>query len=223
MRRPDRLRWFVLRVAIWLLLFYGLWLLIAPYLLQSLWLLSDTLWPQMFFSSERARIDIVEAGWRVHTAWPIASPADGTSSQAVTMIGQNSLKRMVSGFPLLMALLLATRGITVLRTLAALGCLWLISWLTITAALWHSLVVISGTHSEFFTAVRPPPYTVLTEAAPMWQFYLSGYLMYLAHLIIPFLAPVMLWAVLMRRHVTLMVMRLQSLHRARKTAQAITA
>lgn len=213
MPRTEHLRWFVARVAAALLLSYGAWVFVEPYVLRGMWIAADLLWPPLFFDSERARIDPTPTGWVIRTAWPIAAQAGQAATLAVTSIDQTSLKHMLSGFPMLLALMLATRGRSLAKILMALASMALISWLTITASIWHRLIVMSGTHSEFFTAVQPPPYKLLIEPAPMWQFYLSGYLMYLALLVIPFVAPLILWAALMRRQVRRMVLRLQRRYR----------
>lgn len=203
-----------LRLAVCLPVAYALWLGLAQLpALNSLWVLAELVWPKVFHGG-LLRIDPLDAGWRIHTGWPLVPGADGRRNALILLIDQASLRRMVSGFPLLLALLLATYKPTLRLVLGGLSALWIVSWLTITAYAWHRLAIASGLPASFVDpSFSPPPFRLTIQPYPLWEYYLSGYLMYLALLVVPFIAPIVIWAALCQARLRITIGHLQQQYR----------
>lgn len=211
---PERTYRVALRLGVCLIGAYALWLGLAQFpALSSLWVLSDLIWPNIFHGGLK-RIDPIDAGWRIHSGWPLAPGQGGRREALILMIDQSALRRMVSGFPLLIALLLATPKPTLKRVMLGLLVLWIISWLAITAYVWHRLAIASGLPASFIDpSFSPPPFRLAMQPYPLWEYYLSGYLMYLALLVVPFVAPIIIWAALCQDRLRSMTQDIQQRYR----------
>jgi hypothetical protein len=214
MSPPERTHRVALRLALCLIGAYALWFGLAQLpALDSLWVLAELVWPKLFHGG-LLRIDPLDVGWRIHSGWLPAAGPDERGGALILLIDQSALKRIVSGFPLLLALLLATRKPTPKRVLLGLSVLWIISWLAITSYAWHRLAIASGLHTSFVDpSFSPPPFRLAMQAYPTWEVYLSGYLMYLAVLVVPFIAPIVIWAALCHAHLRSTMQDLQQRYR----------
>ena len=214
MRRPERLRWFALRLWLWLVVSYGAWHWMEPWVVDSLWKVSDQVWPGLFRGGLLS-VEPRETLWLIRTGWPVVTEPGAPTERATTAVPLLIVRRMVSGFPLLMALMLAVlvtrkRIPRIQAMLAAMSVWWLVSWASVTGYAWHLLSVLRNARTSYIDpSLVPPPFQLTVEAYPMWEYYLSGYVMYLSLLIVPVVAPVIIWAWVCRRQVMRLVLRLR--------------
>ncbi len=201
-QQPERLSSFVLKLVLALVLAFVAWAYVEPFLMTGLFALSQALWPTMFFDSPGAHLSLQAEAWRLHTGWPLLTASGQPTRAALAMIELRTIRRTLGGFPLLAALLAVSSARRPGRIAIGASLLFAAAWLSTTAIAWHTLVIMRGTEVSFIDASDvPPPFRLAMAAAPHWQYYLSGYLKYLAVLTIPFVAPVLLWAALCRREV----------------------
>lgn len=211
MPRPDARRPFLLRAALLLPLAFVFWHWARLPVLGAFQGLADALWPSLFPHGLAWVEATGDAGWVVHTGWPV-SPAAG--QRLLVVLELRTLARLVAGFPLLLALGLATPGFKWRQLALGVALLAAISWVALTCYAWHVLAVASGTRVSFVDDSLRPLHAIALAPYPAWQYYLSGYLMYLAVLIIPFVTPLVLWAWLFRRFVRRLVVGAQRRVRA---------
>jgi len=207
MRRPDarlnaRNR-FLLRAVLLLPLLFAAWHGLRVPVLGAFCGAADAVWPHLFPHGLLWVEGSGSTNWIIHTGWPLAlTPGQRLTVQMDTLV----LGRLVAGFPLLFALCLATPGPRWRRLAWGAALLTAMSWMALTFYAWHTLAIASGTQASFVDEhMRPLPFALAVTAYPAWQVYLSGYLMYLAILVIPFVAPLVLWAWLFRRFVRRLV------------------
>jgi hypothetical protein len=221
-RPPERLRWFALRLALLLVLAYLAWHFLESTVIHSLWRASDTAWPSLFRGG-LVSVEPREQHWIIRTGWPIRVAPGAPAEQASTLLGMANVRRMLSGFPLLLALLLTmvvtTRGRRVRPVLLGLGAWWGVSWAAVSGYAWHLLAVLATGKASYVDAnLVPPPFQLDVMPYPMWEFYLSGYTYYLAVLIVPVVSPLLIWAFVFRRDVRRLVIGLQRRYRRRRGA-----
>ena len=133
------------------------------------------------------------------------------SSLVVMDITKEKLLHMFFGFPLLWGLLLATPGKRVKRIVLGTLLLTAISLLGIATDLWASLAVIINHQASFIDeGVLPPPFRVSVPPYPQWLFYLSSFARYLSILIVPMIAPVLIWMILCPRSIMRLLVSMRS-------------
>lgn len=219
--RPDLRKRFLLRAVLLLPLAFLFWHWARVPLLNAFCWAADAVWPHLFPHGLTWVEGSGSTDWLIRTGWPLAL----TPSQRVTVpLSIDTVARMVAGFPLLFALCLATPGFSLRRLAIGAALLMVLGWLALTFQVWHLLAIASGTQPSFVDGnVRPLPYALAVAPYPAWQVYLSGYLMYLALLAIPFITPLVLWAWLFRRFVRRLVVGVRRRAAKAQTSQPVTA
>jgi hypothetical protein len=206
MGRASRNR-FLLRAALLLPVTLGLWHWLQVPVISALCVMADAIWPSLF---PHGLVWINGSGstaWTIHTGWPLAQSAE---QKMTVQIDTVPLRRIVGGFPLLVVLCLASPGTHGRRLAGSAALLLGICWLAVSFYAWHTLAIASGTQASVFDERwQPPPFALAVSAYPAWQVYASGYLAYLATLVIPFVAPLVLWAWLYRGFVRRLVVGAQ--------------
>ena len=132
--------------------------------------------------------------WLVETGLDRAS---GNQVGAVVVaLGVGELRRLLLGFPLFLALVLAVPRYQPLRT-ALIGCavLVMVFWFSASSLIFNSVaVIVNHRASLIMDTVPPPPFTVTQPAMSDAAFFLSGLGMYIAMQVIPLALPIGLWA-----------------------------
>jgi len=199
--KPDQR--FLLKAFLLLPLTFSAWHWAQVPVLNAFCGVADAVWPSLFPNGLAWVEGSGSADWIIHTGWPVL--LDRTQKLTVRL-DILKLARMVAGFPLLFALCLATPGLQWRRLAWGVGLLLSLCWMALTFYAWHTLAIASGTQPSFVDeSMRPAPFALAIARYPAWQAYLSGYLMYLAILVIPFVAPLVLWAWLFRPFVRRLV------------------
>lgn len=151
--------------------------------------------------------------WLVETGLDRAS---GNQVGAVVIpLGVGELRRLLLGFPLFLALIVAVPRYQPLRT-ALIGCavLVVVFWVSACSLIFNSFaVIVNHRASLIMDTVPPPPFTVTQPALSEAAFFLSGLGMYIAMTVLPLALPIGLWvgmnrsgrAVLMGPHETVAV------------------
>lgn len=132
--------------------------------------------------------------WLVETGLDRAS---GSQVGAVVIpLGVGELRRLLLGFPLFLALILAVPRYQPLRT-ALIGCavLVVVFWFSACSLIFNSVaVIVNHRASLIMDTVPPPPFTVTQPALSETAFFLSGLGMYIAMTVLPLALPIGLWA-----------------------------
>ena len=132
--------------------------------------------------------------WLVETGLDRAS---GSQVGAVVIpLGVGELRRLLLGFPLFLALILAVPRYQPLRT-ALIGCavLVVVFWFSACSLIFNSVaVIVNHRASLIMDTVPPPPFTVTQPAMSEAAFFLSGLGMYIAMTVLPLALPIGLWA-----------------------------
>ena len=132
--------------------------------------------------------------WLVETGLDRAS---GSQVGAVVIpLGVGELRRLLLGFPLFLALVLAVPRYQPLRT-ALIGCavLVVVFWFSACSLIFNSVaVIVNHRASLIMDTVPPPPFTVTQTAMSEAAFFLSGLGMYIAMTVLPLALPIGLWA-----------------------------
>ena len=132
--------------------------------------------------------------WLVETGLDRAS---GSQVGAVVIpLGVGELRRLLLGFPLFLALILAPPRDRPVRT-ALIGCtvLVVVFWLSASSLIFNSVaVIVNHRASLIMDTVPPPPFTVTQPALSETTFFLSGLGMYIAMTVLPLALPIGLWA-----------------------------
>ena len=132
--------------------------------------------------------------WLVETGLDRAS---GSQVGAVVIpLGVGELRRLLLGFPLFLALILAPPRDRPVRT-ALIGCtvLVVVFWLSASSLIFNSVaVIVNHRASLIMDTVPPPPFTVTQPALSDTAFFLSGLGMYIAMTVLPLALPIGLWA-----------------------------
>ena len=132
--------------------------------------------------------------WLVETGLDRAS---GSEVGAVVIpLGVGELRRLLLGFPLFFALILAVPRYQPLRT-ALLGSavLVVVFWFSACSLIFNSVaVIVNHRASLIMDTVPPPPFTVTQPAMSEAAFFLSGLGMYIAMTVLPLALPIGLWA-----------------------------
>ena len=132
--------------------------------------------------------------WLVETGLDRAS---GSQVGAVVIpLGVGELRRLLLGFPLFLALILAVPRYQPLRT-ALIGCavLVVVFWFSACSLIFNSVaVIVNHRASLIMDTVPPPPFTVTQPALSDAAFFLSGLCMYIAMTVLPLALPIGLWA-----------------------------
>ena len=132
--------------------------------------------------------------WLVETGLDRAS---GSQVGAVVIpLGVGELRRLLLGFPLILALILAPPRDRPVRT-ALIGCavLVVVFWFSACSLIFNSVaVIVNHRASLIMDTVPPPPFTVTQPALSETAFFLSGLGMYIAMTVLPLALPIGLWA-----------------------------
>ena len=132
--------------------------------------------------------------WLVETGLDRAS---GSQVGAVVIpLGVGELRRLLLGFPLFLALILAVPRYQPLRT-ALIGCavMVVVFWFSACSLIFNSVaVIVNHRASLIMDTVPPPPFTVTQPALSDAAFFLSGLCMYIAMTVLPLALPIGLWA-----------------------------
>lgn len=198
-RRPHSVfrRWLV-RLALWLLSLCVLWWWLggSDWYLRMLSLLADATLPHWVFDDVQEIVWWGNQNWQVRTQLRIVN----TPESLVVFLTKDRLTHIVLGFPLLWALLLATTGPKKLRLVLGTLLLTVLSLLGVAAHLWAYLaVVLNHRASVIDENLVPPAFTVMATAYPDWLFHLSSFAYYLAAIVVPLIAPVLIWVLLCPR------------------------
>ena len=136
--------------------------------------------------------------WLVETGLDRAS---GSEVGAVVIpLGVGELRRLLLGFPLFLALILAAPRYQPLRTaLIGSAVLVVVFWFSVCSLIFNSVaVIVNHRASLIMDTVPPPPFTVTQPAMSETAFFLSGLGMYIAMTVLPLALPIGLWAVMNR-------------------------
>jgi hypothetical protein len=132
--------------------------------------------------------------------WLVESGLDrATGSQigaVVIPLGVGELRRLLLGFPLFLALILAAPRYRPLRE-ALIGCavLVVVFWFSACSLIFNSVaVIVNHRASLIMDTVPPPPFTVTQSAMSEAAFFLAGLGMYVAMTVLPLALPIGLWA-----------------------------
>jgi hypothetical protein len=197
-RRDPVLRWLILLI-LWLLpLTAAWWLGGAEWALRLLRVLADSILPHCFPQGVSEIVLQADQSWKVRTGLTIQG--EFPAAMAIFFVDKTTLLRIVMGFPLLWALLLATPGSRLKRI--AWGTLLLggVSLLGISANMWAMIAVMFNHQASLIDeSLVPPPFQVSVDPYPEWLFHLSTFAHYLAVLIVPVIAPVLIWVMLCPR------------------------
>lgn len=132
--------------------------------------------------------------WHVETGLDRAS---GSQVGAVLIVlGVGELRRLLLGFPLFLALILAVPRDRPMRT-TLIGCVVLVVvfWFSACSLIFNSVaVIVNHRASLIMDTVPPPPFTVTQPAMSDGAFFLAGLAMYIAMQVLPLALPIGLWA-----------------------------
>lgn len=187
----------------WLLPLCALWWLGgSDWFLRVLSLLTDAVLSKWVFADVHEILWQGNQSWRVRTLLPVVSSGENL----IIFISKERLTHMVLGFPLLWALLLATKGPKTLRMIVGTGLLTLVSLFNVASHLWAILAVVSNHRASVIDSnLLPPPFTVRATPYSDWVFHLSSYAYYLGNVVTPTISPVLVWVVMCPRGVRRLV------------------
>ena len=208
-RPRDPLRRWLRGLIMWLLPLYAAWWLGgAEWALRLLRTLADALLPHLFPQGVSEIVWQADQSWKVRTGLVIQDTFP--FAMGIIFISKTILLRIIMGFPLLWALLLATQGNKLKRLLWGTLLLAGVSLLGISGHLW-ALVAAMFNHqvSLIDGSLLPPPFSVSVDPYPDWLFHLAGFAHYLAILIVPIIAPVLIWVMLCQRGVMRVIVSLR--------------
>jgi len=217
-RKSKYFRRWLIRLLILLVPLHAAWwwLGLSEWALRGMSIVAALALPEIFHHSVGAIVRQDNQSWTVITRLVIEHSEP--SSLVVMEIAKQKLLHMIFGFPLLWGLLLATPGSRARRIAGGTLILIAISLLGIATDLWASLAVIVNHQASFIDeGVVPPPFLVSTAPYPQWLFYLSSFARYLAILIVPMIAPVLIWVMLCPRHIMRLLVSLRRRARIRNT------
>ncbi len=191
------------RIAIALPLGLGLWWALQDLALRSVFLwLADALWPGLLGLDGGAWVEGTTQGWRVYTRYRLANSPEA----AVWVIDPALLARLVAGCGLLLALVLATPCARWRRVVAGLAFQAGVAFVGLSAFAWHGLAAMRGHAVSFVDASFAPfPEPLLVPAVPEWVFALSGYMAYMALVVLPWAAPLFVWGTVNRDRLALVL------------------
>lgn len=180
-----------LRVVAGLLVGLLVWWSIEDTLLKGWWLMADALWPTWMGLADSGRVDTIDTGWRVHTGWVLADLPD---RRALLLVDERNLHKLVGGFGLMLALVLATPRPGWAKVLWALGLQWVACFIGLSAWAWHLLVTMAGHRTSFVDpSIAPAPQALAVPVPADWVFVFSGYAAYVSMLVLPLLLPLLIW------------------------------
>jgi hypothetical protein len=211
----------LIRLIIWLVPLFAAWwwLGLAEGVLHGLSILVARSLPVFFHQDVSEIVRQENQSWLVLTTLVIEH--SDPSSLVVMVISKEKLLHMIFGFPFLWGLLLATQGKRARRIIWGTLLLIAISLIGIATDLWASLAVIINHQASFIDeGVVPPPFRVSVPPYPQWLLHLSSFARYLSILIVPMIAPVLIWVILCPRHIIRLLVSLRWRVRVKKTGVA---
>lgn len=217
-RQSKLFRGWLIRLVIWLPPLFAAWwwLGLAEGVLHGLSILAAMSLPMLFHQIVSEIVRQENQSWMVLTKLVIEH--SDPSSLVVMVISKEKLLHMIFGFPFLWGLLLATQGKRVRRIIWGTLLLIAISLIGIATDLWASLAVIINHQVSFIDeGVVPPPFQVSVPPYPEWLLHLSSFARYLSILIVPMIAPVLIWVILCPRNITRLLVSLRWRMRVKKT------
>lgn len=207
-RRDPVLRWLMFLI-LWLLPLTAAWGLGgAEWALRLLRVLANSTLPHCFPQGVSEILMQDNQSWKVRSGLTIQDrfPA----ALAIFFVDKTILLRIVIGFPLLWALMLSTPGGKLKRIAWGTLLLGVVSLLGIGAHIWALLAVMFNHQASLIDeSLVPPPFRVSVDAYPAWLFHLSAFAHYLAILIVPVIAPVLIWVMLCPRGVRRLLVSLR--------------
>lgn len=207
-RRDPVLRWLT-HLILWLLpLSAAWWLGGAEWALRLLRVLADSILPHCFPQGVSEIVLQADHSWKVRTG--LAIKDEIPVAMAIFFVDKTILLRIVMGFPLLWALLLATPGSWLKRIAWGTLLLGVISLLGIGLNVWATMAVMFNHQASFIDGgLLPPPFRVSVAPYPEWLLHLSVFAHYLVVLIVPVIAPALIWVMLCPRGVRRLVVSLR--------------
>ena len=208
--RRNAFRHWLIRLVIWLVPLSAAWwwLGAAEWSLHILRPVANGLLPHVFAQGVSELVQQGDGAWKVRTG--LVAIGTVPPQNAVMSLPLTELLRTVMGFPLTWALLLATPGSRLKRLVLGTLLIGAVSLLGIAAHIWASLAVMVNHRASIIdSGMVPPPFLVSGEPFPEWAFQVSGFAHYLAALITPIVAPVIIWLALCPRGVMRLVASLR--------------
>ena len=209
-RQNKLFRGWLVRLVLWLppLFVAWWWLGLTEEVLHGLSILAAMSLPVLFNQSISEILRQENQSWMVLTKLVIEH--SDPSSLVVMVVSKEKLLHMIFGFPFLWGILLATPGKRARRIIWGTLLLVAISLIGIATDLWASLAVIINHQASFIDEdVVPPPFRVSASPYPQWLLHLSSFARYLSILIVPMIAPVLIWAILCPRSIIRLLMSLR--------------
>jgi hypothetical protein len=208
-RPRNYFRSWLIRLLLCLLPLYAIWWLGgAEWALRLLRVLADAVLPRLFPQGVSEIVLQADQSWKVRTGLVVQDnlpPAMG-----IIFVAKKMLLRIVMGFPMLWALLLATPGSRLKRLVWGTLLLGAVSLLCTGGHLWALIAVLFNHRISLIDeSLVPPPFRVVVDPYPDWLFHLSSFAHYLAVLIVPIVAPVLIWVMLCPRGVMRLVVSLR--------------
>lgn len=220
-RQSKLFRGWLIRLIIWLPPLFAAWwwLGLAEAVLHGLSILAAMSLPMLFHQGVSEIVRQENQSWMVLTKLVIEH--SDPSSLVVMVVSKEKLLHMIFGFPFLWGLLLATPGKRARRIIWGTLLLVAISFLGIAIDLWASLAVIINHQASFIDeGVVPPPFRVSVPPYPQWLLHLSSFARYLSILIVPMIAPVLIWVILCTRRIMRLLVSLRWRMRVKNTGAA---
>lgn len=182
------------------------WLGGSDWYLRLLSVLADATLPHWILSDVQEIAWWSEAKWKVRTQLMLVNSPESL----VVYLTKDRLAHMVLGFPLLWTLLLATAGPKKARLVLGTLLLTILSLQEVAAHLWAYLAVVRNHRASVIDeSLVPPAFMVTAAAYPDWLFHLSSFAYYLAAIVVPLIAPVLIWVVLCPRGIMGLVVSLR--------------
>ena len=167
------------------------WLGGAELFLRGLRVLANSLFPMLFSQGVIEILRETDQSWKVRTGLAIVASVPPQSS--IIFIEHKTLLRMVTGYPLFWALVLASYGPRTKRLIWGTILLSGVSLMAIASYLWAMIPVLVNHEPSSMLNLVPPNYQVSGKSYPSWIAHLSSFAHFLAILIIPFMSPVLMW------------------------------
>ena len=185
------------------------WLGGAHYLLQVMRICANSVMPKLLFDNVSSIGLMNDQSWEIVTSLGIVG-APPNEAPATFTFHIRGLMHSVLGFPLLWSLLMATPGHWKKRLVIGTLILAVLSFLCQASQIWATLAVLVNHQANVLGDPAPPPFSVYAMPYPSWAFHLSSYAYYLSVLVLPVVAPLLVWATLCHQRIAYFVIRLRA-------------
>jgi len=134
-------------------------------------------------------------GWKLSSAWNI--PGIGAETSFDMQLEDPTLRMMLRGYPVFLALMCAPPWSPrdLVRTMTGLGVLYLLLLASIVFVVFN-LHVMAKAEIVNQLALRFPAFSNQAVGPPSWMRSVSGLLASMGYIVIPYLAPAVLWVAL---------------------------